>query len=77
MAGHVRSTQLHGCVTTESPLIFWSRSLSLKCVLSQSDSDNIAEYCIIEPMGSNGYNLVLVSFVHLPDQLPGVFARFL
>ena len=32
------------------------------------------EYSIIEQMG---INLFLVSFLHLPDQLPGVFARFL
>ena len=32
------------------------------------------EYSIIEQMG---INLFLVSSLHLPDQLPGVFARFL
>ena len=61
---------------TESPLIFWSRSLSLKRVLSQGDSEKITEFCIIEPMGSNGYNFVSCELRAL-DQLPGVFARFL
>ena len=77
MAGHFRSTQLHvASLTTESPLIFWSRSLCLKRVLSQGDIEKITEFCMIEPMGSNGYNFVSCELRAL-DQLPGVFARFL
>ena len=61
---------------TESPLIFWSRSLSLKRVLSQGDSEKSPSFASLNQWDPMGITLFLVSSVHLTSYQVSLLGSF-